>query len=94
MVGEGVEGSNAGRHSIGRLQEIAGQTAQIAMQPSPLEVSEAQRCNVVEDCSVELPLPQHFAFWRDRVRGLYCAISHTHGAKELKMSVNQSGQTA
>ncbi len=36
--------------SCGR-EEIAGQTEQTVMQPSHLQVAQAERCNVVEDCA-------------------------------------------
>ncbi|MGB8479673.1 MAG: polysaccharide lyase family protein [Acidobacteriaceae bacterium] len=45
-----------GHGSIVRLEEIAGQTEQISVQPSHLQVMQAQRCTVVEDCSGEIPL--------------------------------------
>ena len=45
-----------GNGSIVRLEEIAGQTEQISLQPSHLQLVRAQKCNVLEDCSHEIPL--------------------------------------
>jgi alpha-mannosidase len=45
-----------GNGSIVRLEEIAGQTEQICLQPSHLQVLQAQRCNLLEACSGETPL--------------------------------------
>jgi hypothetical protein len=45
-----------GDGSIMRLEEIAGHTEQLSVQPSHLQVIQAQRCNLVEDCAGDLPL--------------------------------------
>jgi alpha-mannosidase len=45
-----------GKGSILRLEEIAGQREQFSVQPSHLQLIQAQRCNILEDCSGEIPL--------------------------------------
>jgi alpha-mannosidase len=45
-----------GNGSIVRLEEIAGQTERISVQASHLQITRAKECNVLEDCSTEIPL--------------------------------------
>lgn len=45
-----------GDGSIVRLEETAGQTEQIAVQPSHLRIVRARRCSLLEDCTVDVPV--------------------------------------
>ena len=64
-------------------REIADQTVQFAMQPSQLQASEAQRCNVVVDCTANFAAAACYVCY---ARASYAASAYAHGATETKMS--------